>query len=59
LVLLAVSAWGDWSLEEKQFLITTAGMLIALALGIRIIWGLAVAIIRRRKQAIESREREG
>ena len=48
LILLGVAAWGDWQPEEKTFFVTTAGILIALALLIRIAWGIAIAVIRRR-----------
>ena len=55
LILLGTSAWGDWTAEEKSFLVTTAGLMIAAALMIRIIWGIAIAIIRRRQPAVGGR----
>ncbi|MFU8780760.1 MAG: hypothetical protein ACNA71_07010 [Kiritimatiellia bacterium] len=51
LILLGVTAWGDWSSEEKGYLVTRAGILIASALLIRLIWGISVAIIRRKQTA--------
>ena len=57
LILLGTSAWGDWTAEEKSFLVTTAAILIAMALIIRVIWGVAVAVIRRRKQTEDGRRK--
>ncbi len=51
LILLGVTAWGDWAPEEKTFLVTTAGGLIAIPLIIRVFWGIAVAVIRRKQMA--------
>jgi len=52
LILLAVASWGDWLPEEHSFLVTTAGLLIAGALMIRILWGVAIAIVRRRGKEV-------
>ncbi len=48
-LLLGISAMGDWPHEEKQFFMGLAALLIAAALLIRIIWGIAVAIVRRKQ----------
>ena len=51
--LLAMSAWGDWSQEEKNQLLRMAGICVGMALLIRVFWGISIAVIRRRKQSEE------
>ncbi len=50
-LLLGSSAIRDWPHEEKQFLIGLAALLIAAALLIRIIWGIAISVVRRKQTA--------
>lgn len=46
-LLLAVAKWGAWTPEEDRVIVSLAGILVALALAIRVIWGIAVTRIRR------------
>jgi hypothetical protein len=56
LILLGVASWGDWAPEEKHVLVNLAGILIAVALIIRIAWGIAISIIRRRKSKLQTED---
>jgi hypothetical protein len=46
-LLLAIAKWGEWAPEEDRVIVSLAGILVALALVIRIVWGIAIARIRR------------
>ena len=50
LVLLAMAGFGHWSPEEHRWLFSCAGILIALALLIRILWGGAILYLQRTKR---------
>lgn len=47
LILLGVATFGDWPPEEDRFLVSAAGILVVTALILRIIWGIAIARVRR------------
>ena len=51
LILLAVAGFGNWPPEEDRMLVSTAGILIAAALMIRMAWGIAVHVISRNAKA--------
>jgi len=50
LILLGVATFGDWAPEEDRFWVSSAGILIASALLLRLVWGLAIATIRRQQR---------
>ncbi len=48
LILLGVASFGQWSQEEHRWLFSAAGILIAIALLVRFLWGGAIFYLQRR-----------
>jgi hypothetical protein len=49
LILLLVAQFGDHPAETRHLVLIAAAVLIATALGIRILWGIAVRVIAARR----------